>query len=213
MARFAATRPDLIPAVGISLDASTESWGAPPFCDAAWQAGLEALSRDSSRTDERLTRLAQVPRPARYDSLLEGGLLAAYDSAVARVAAQRGAALRADVRRLRLPRVLLLALVVYRSPADWFTRSLVQGMSTPSTPALVFSSDPGGRVLLDSGDSSSVLHVVRLEAPVVFAGDALRLSRAVFRANDGFWLGPSEVLLAGPSDSLARLVRRLGKDR
>jgi hypothetical protein len=35
----------------------------------------------------------------------------------------------------------------------------------------------------------------------------------VFRANDGFWLGPSEVLLAGPSDSLARLVRRLGKDR
>jgi hypothetical protein len=211
LARFAATRTDLIPAVGISLDASTESWSAPPFCDAAWLAGLEAMSRDSSRTDARLIRLTQVPRPARYDSLLEGGLLAAYDSAVARVAAQRGASLRADVRRQR--RGLLLAVVVYRSPADWFTRSLVQGMSTPGTPALVFSSDPGGRVLLDSGDSSSVLHVLRLEAPVVFAGDAVRLSRAVFRANDGFWLGPSEVLLAGPSDSLARLVRRLGKDR
>lgn len=211
LARFASNRSDLIPAVGIHLDASTESWAAPPFCDAAWQAGIVALFPDSAGTRERLARLAAVPRASRYDSLLEGGLLAAYDSAVARVANQRGAALRADVRRIR--RGLLLAVVVDRSPTDWFTRSLVQGMSTPSTPALVFSTDPLGRDLLDTGDSSTVLHVLRLGANVVFESGAARLSRAVFQQHDGFWLGPSETLMAGPSDSLAKLVRRLTKER
>ena len=211
LARFAANRSELIPAVGLFLDASTEPWGAPPFCDAAWEAGIGALAPDSTRTRERLARLVAVPRADRYDSLLEGGLLAAYDSAVARVANQRGAALRADVRRIR--RGLLLALVVNRSPSDWFTRSLVQGMSAPGTPALVFSPDPAARELLDTGDSSAVLHVLRLDADVVFAGGASRLSRTVFPQHDGFWLGPSEFLLAGPSDSLAKLVRRLAKDR
>jgi len=103
--------------------------------------------------------------------------------------------------------------VVNRSPSDWFTRSLVQGMSTPATPALVFSPDPTGRELFDTGDSTTVLHVLRLDADVVFAGGTSRLSRAVFQQHDGFWLGPSEFLLAGPSDSLAKLVRRLAKER
>ncbi len=211
LARLASSRTELIPAVGVSLDASTEAWGAPPFCDAAWQAGIGAVSPDSTRTPERLARLRAVPRAVRYDSLLEGGLLAAYDSAVASVASQRGAALRADVRRIR--RGLLLALVVNRSPTDWFTRSLVRGMSTPATPALVFSPNPAGRDLLNVGDSATVLHVLQLDPEVVFEAGATRLSRAVFQQHDGFWLGPSEALLAGPSDSLAKLVRRLTKDR
>lgn len=210
LARFAATRTELIPAVGLSLDATTESWGAPPFCDAAWQAGLGALPSDSSRPRDRRARLAAVPRAARYDSLLEGGLLAAYDSAVARVVSQRAAALRADVRRIR--RGLLLALVLERSPTDWFTRSLVLGMSTPDSPALVLSTDPGGRALLNTGDTATVLHVLRLDAVVVLAGGAARLGHMVFQEHDGFWLGPAEALLAGSSDSLARLVRRIVKE-
>ena len=210
LARFAANRTDLIPAVGVALDSVTESWGAPPFCDAAWQAGLAALRPDSSLPRDRLARLVAVPRAARYDSLLEAGLLAAYDSAVARVVIQRATALRADVRRIR--RGLQLALVLERSPTDWFTRSLVQGMATPETPALVFSPGPGDRALLNTGDTTTVLHMLRLDPATVFAGGATRLGREVFQDHDGFWLGPAETLLAGPSDSLARLVRRIVKE-
>ncbi len=211
LARFSTTHTDLIPAVGLVLDETTESWGTAPFCDAAWQAGLAALPRDPSRPRNRLARLAAVPRAARYDSLLEGGLLAAYDSAVARVVIQRAASLRADVRRIR--RGLLLALVLDRSPADWFTRSLVLGMSTSDVPNIVFSPDPGARALLTSGDTATVLHVIRLDPVLVLAGGPARLGHAVFQGHDGFWLGPAESLLMEPGDSLARLVRRLTKER
>jgi hypothetical protein len=211
LARLAAEHRDLIPAVGISLDESTRGWGAPPFCDDAWQAGLSALMRDSTLTRERSTRLKDVPIAARYDSLLEGGLLAAYDSAVAGVVLQRAANIRSDLRRLR--RDLLFAVVLDRSPADWFTLGLVRGVSTPETPTLVFSPDPRARALLGSGGATNVLHILRLDPSVVLDGDAPRLSHAVFGAQTGFWLGPAESLLAGPSDSLARLVRRLTKER
>jgi hypothetical protein len=211
LARFAATRTELIPAVGLSLDRTTEGWGAPPFCDAAWQAGLGALPRDPTRPRNRLSRLAAVPRAARYDSLLEGGLIAAFDSAVARVVTQRAAALRADVRRIR--RSVLLALVMDRSPTDWFTRSLVLGMSTPDAPVLVFSPDPGARALLNTGDTAMVLHIIRLDPGLVMKAGAARLGQTVFQDHEGFWLGPAEALLAGPSDSLAQLVRRLAKER
>ena len=209
LARFAATRTELIPAVGLSLDRTTEGWGAPPFCDAAWQAGLGALPRDPSRPRDRLARLAAVPREARYDSLLEGGLIAAYDSAVARVVMQRAAALRGDARRSR--RGMLLALAMDRSPTDWFTRSLVRGMSTPDVPTLVFSTDPDARALLNAGDTAMVLHVIRLDPGIVMETGAAQLSQSVFQDHAGFWLGPAEALLAEPSDSLARLVRRLAK--
>jgi hypothetical protein len=211
LARFAATRAELIPAVGIALDATTEPWGMPAFCDAAWQAGLAALAPDSARPPNRFARLLAVPPAARYDSLLEGGLLAAYDTALARLVTQRAAALRADVRRIR--RGLLMALVMERSPTDWFTRSLVRGLATRESPALVFSPDPGGRALLNTGDTATVLHVLRLDPLVVLQGRVSGLGRAVFQGHEGFWLGPAEALLAGSSDSLARLVRRLVKER
>ncbi len=211
LARLAAEHRDLIPAVGISLDETTRGWGAPPFCDEAWRAGLSALMRDSTLTRERSARLQDVPIAARYDSLLEGGLLAAYDSAVASVVLQRAAGIRSDLRRVR--RELLFAVVLDRSPADWFTLSLVRGVSTPETPTLVFSPDPRARELLGTGGASNVLHVLRLDPSVVLDGEAPRLAHAVFSAQAGFWLGPAESLLTGASDSLARLVRRLTKER
>lgn len=210
LARLAAAHRDLIPAVGLSLDETTRSWSSPPFCDAAWQAALGALVGDSTLPRERSAWLKNVPLEARYDSLLDGGLLAAYDSAVAGAVVQRASALRADLRRAR--RDLLFAVVLDRSPADWFTLSLLQGLSNPGLPALVFSTDPRARARLAPSGSASVLHVLRLDPTAVLEGGA-GISRALLREQEGFWLGPAESLLAGPSDSLARLVRRIGKER
>ncbi|MGE5743650.1 MAG: hypothetical protein ACM368_06935 [Gemmatimonadota bacterium] len=210
LARLAASHRDLIPAVGLSFDETTRNWSAPPFCDAAWQAALAALVRDSTLSRERSTWLKDVPLEARYDSLLDGGVLAAYDSAVAGVVVQRAAALSADLRRAR--RDLLFAVVLDRSPDDWFTRSLIQGMSNPGAPVLVFSSDPRARARLAPSGAASALHMLRLDAVALLEGGA-GPSRDLMREQDGFWLGPAESLLAGPSDSLARLVRRIGKER
>jgi hypothetical protein len=208
LAHLAASHHDLIPAVGLLLDETTRSWSSTPFCDAAWQAGLASLVRDSTLSRDRSAWLKDVPLGARYDSLLDGGLLAAYDSAVAGVVVQRASALRADLRRAR--RDLLFAVLLDRSPTDWFTLSLVQGMSNPASPALVFSSDPRARVRL-APSGASTLHVLRLDPITVLEGGT-GFSSALLRDQDGFWLGPAESLLAGSSDSLARLVRRIGKE-
>jgi hypothetical protein len=211
LARLASEHRDLIPAVGIGFDETTQGWGSPPLCDDAWKAGLAILLTDSALTRERSARLQDVPLVARYDSLLEGGLLAAYDTAVTQVVLRRAATLRADLRRAR--RDLLFAVVLDRSPADWFTLGLVRGVSTAETPTLVFSPDPRARALLGTGGAVNVLPVLRLDASVVLEGPAPRLAHTVFSAQGGFWLGPAEALLTGASDSLARLVRRLTKDR
>jgi len=206
LSRFAASRSDLIPAVGIELDETTRSWSGMPFCDAAWQAGIAALPKQPALTKARLTALAAVPLVARYDTLLESGLLAEYDSAVSHAVEQRAAAIAQDTRRQR--RDLLVAVLVPRSPDDWFTRSLVHGLSTPSSPAIVLSPDPRARQFL-----GMVLHALRLDPIQLSAGGPSRLSPLVFREQDGFWLGPAESVFVGASDSLARLVRRLSKER
>ena len=206
LSRFAASRTELIPAVGIELDETTRPWGAMPFCNAAWQAGLAALQKHASLTRARLTTLAAVPLDVRYDSLLENGLLAAYDSAVSRMVEQRAAAVATDARRQR--RDLLLAVVVPRSPDDWFTRSLVRGLTASATPALVLSPDSRARQIL-----GTVLHAIRLDPAQLSAGGTGRLGSLLFREQDGFWMGPAESVFVGPSDSLARLIRRLSKER
>ena len=206
LSRFAASRTELIPAVGIKLDETTRPWSGMPFCDAAWQAGLAALQKHPSLTRARLTALAAVPLGVRYDSLLENGLLAAYDSAVSRTVEQRAAAVATDARRQR--RDLLLAVVVPRSPDDWFTRSLVRGFTAPTTPALVLSPDARARQML-----GTVLHAIRLDPAQLSAGGTGRLGSVLFREQDGFWIGPAESVFVGPSDSLARLIRRLSKER
>jgi len=211
LARLAARHPELIPAVGFGFDETTRGWGGAAFCDGTWQAGLGALPRGSTLTRQRLARLTAVPLAARYDSLLDGGLLAAYDSGVTRVVVQRAMALRADLRRIR--RDLLFAVVLDRSPTDWFTRSLVRGLSAPGTPVLLFSPDRRAREVLEAAGDVNLLHAMRLDPAELLSGEVARLGHAVFHDQDGFWLGPAEALLAGPSDSLARQVRRLTKER
>jgi hypothetical protein len=213
LARFAVSHTELIPAVGIELDETTRPWIPMPFCDAAWQAGLASLPRDSTLPRARLARLAAVPLAARYDSLLESGLLAAYDAGVSRVVRQRAAAVAQDVRRQR--RDLMLAVLVPRSPGDWFTRSLVDGLASPNAPTLVMSPDPRARQLLATAGATGsgvILHAIRLDPALLSAGAVGRLAPAVFHGQDGFWLGPAESLFVGPSDSLVRLVRRLSKE-
>lgn len=211
LARLAARNTELIPAVGFGLDETTRSWSGFPFCDGSWQLGLGALSRDAALTRQRLARLTAVPIAARYDSLLEGGLLAAYDSGVTRVVEQRAAALRADLRRIR--RDLPFAVVLDRSPTDWFTRSLVRGLAAPGTPVLLFSPDRRAREVLEAAGDVNLLHAIRLDPAELLSGGVARLSNSVFHDQDGFWLGPAEAVLIGPSDSLARQVRRLTKQR
>jgi hypothetical protein len=211
LARLASEHHDLIPAVGITLDETTPGWGSPPLCDDAWTAGLAALLSDSALTRERAVWLQRVPLAARYDSLLEGGLLAAYDTAVTTVVLQRATALRTDLRRAR--RDLLFAVVLDRSPTDWFTLGLVRGLSTPELPTLVFSPEPRARALLGTGGAVNVLHVLRLDPSVLLEAPPPQLARTVFGAQGGFWLGPAEALLSARGDSLARRVRRFTKDR
>jgi hypothetical protein len=76
----------------------------------------------------------------------------------------------------------------------------------------VFFPSPA-RALLNEGDTAMVLHVLRLDAGLIMEAGVARLGQTVFPNHEGFWLGPAEVLLAGPSDSLARLVRRIEKER
>lgn len=206
LSRFAASRSELIPAVGIELDETTRLWSGMPFCDAAWQAGIASLPKSPALTRARLTALAAVPLEARYDSLLESGLLAAYDSGLSRVVEQRATAVATDARRQR--RDLLLAVVVPRSPDDWFTRSLVRGFTAPNSPALVLSTDARARHVL-----GMVLHAIRLDPAQLSAAAPARLNPLLFREQDGFWMGPAESVFVGPSDSLARLIRRLSKER
>jgi hypothetical protein len=211
LARLAARHIDLIPAIGFGLDETTRRWSGPAFCDATWEAGLGALARNSIVSRQRVARLTAVPLAARYDSLLDGGLLAAYDSAVTQVVVQRAAALRADLSRIR--RTLLFAIVLDRSPTDWFTRSLVRGLSTPGTPVVLFSPDRRAREMLEAMGEVNLVHAIRLDPDVLLSGGEGGLSHAVFNDQDGFWLGPAESLFAGPSDSLARQARRLTKER
>jgi hypothetical protein len=211
LARLAATYPDLIPAVGLRLDEATRGWAGPMVCDAAWEVGLAALTRDSVLSPLHRAHLASVPLAARYDSLLDAGVLAPYDSGVADIVRRRAITLRNEVRRIH--RRVLLAVVLDRSPGDWFTTSLVRGLSNDDAPVLVFSPDPLAREELAMGGPANVVHAIRLDPTVLASIPVDRLAAAVFHEQGGFWLGPAETTLAGPGDRLARQIRQLSQAR
>jgi hypothetical protein len=202
LARLAQQHTDLIPGLGIDLDETTRPWATPTFCDAAWHAALVVLVRDTVILGARARGLDSVPLASRYDSLLEGGLLAQYNGALARAVTERAAALRADARRIR--RDLLFAVVASRSPDDWFSASLLRGLAgpAPEPPLVLLSPQPRPDALADI----NLVNAVQLD-PL-----ALPSPRAVWHATDGFWLGPAERLPLG-NDSIGRAIRRLALPR
>src|SRR6185503_1756894 len=89
---------DLVAGVALDLDVAKGGYGAAGFCDATYREGVRALGGDSAET----ARLLALPAAggARYDALMERGLLGRYEEALMDLVAQRAATLRGELRRL-----------------------------------------------------------------------------------------------------------------
>jgi hypothetical protein len=208
VARLAAAKPELVPAV--VLDLSLPGGGytmGHDYCDATYGAALAAMGLDGPRA----ATLAAVPLAARYDSLLNGGLLHAYYGALERLVAARAAVLRRDTRALAPG--LVLGLKSAAAPADWITLGLLQGLSGNGPPLILWTREPDGRALAGvyRRRGVAVVHATALAPAAVGTGAWPRLHDAVFRDNDGFWVPDEPGALGPPTDSLARLIRRLSR--
>ena len=202
---------DLVAGVAVDLDVPNDGYAAAGFCDASYREGLSALELDSADAG----RLAVLPASARYDALLEAGLLGRYEAALEGLVAQRAAALRAEVRRLNPD--LRFAFRSARVPTDWFSLGLLRGFSAPDAPVLLWTREPRVRDLLAQYRARGIfaLSGVGLTPERVPASEWPRLRRLAFAEHDGFWLswaapeGPP--LKAVRADSLGRLIRRLAR--
>lgn len=225
LARLAAERADVIPAIALDLGASSPEAVASPgmgwdFCDATYRAGLAALGKDSAWT----ARFAALPVAARYDSLLEAGLLGAYFGALEDLVAERAGAIRAEVRRIRPD--LLFAFRLAQPAADWFSLGILRGFSGPpaDAPLLVWSHEVRARDLLAAYRRRGIhaIHAIGLSPRQIPPSAWPRLRRAVFGESDGFWIPAAAERIpdaprspGGPlsADSLGRLIRRLSQER
>jgi hypothetical protein len=207
LARLGGGRGDPVAGVALDLDVPDGGYAARGFCDATYHEGLRALGHDSAET----ARLAALPPAARYDTLLERGLLGRYDEALERLVAQRAAGLRADLWRLN-PDLRF----VFRSaqlPSDWFSIGLLRGFSTADAPVSLWTRERRVREPLAHYRVRGlfVLSAVGL-TPARFApADWARLQRLAFGEHDGFWLPWSDVTRPLNADSLGRLIRRLAR--
>ncbi len=213
-ARLAAAHRDLIPALVIDLGATpsaTRRFDA--YCDPDYHAGLDRLVHAGLIDTGRAARLGALAPAARYDSLLDGGVLAAYDAALEQVVADRAAALRGEVQRIRPG--LAFAIRADAAPTDWFGLGLLRGLSQPGAPVLLFSREIRMRdvVARYQERDANVISVLELDPGRLPPGGWNRLRRAVFDENDGFWLGGASALAggAGGGDSVGRQLRRLIK--
>jgi hypothetical protein len=208
VARLAGANPELVPAV--VLDLSLPGGGytmGHDYCDATYRAALAAMGLDSARA----AALAVAPIEARYDSLLDAGLLQAYYSTLEGLVAARAQALRREARALAPG--LLFGLRSAAAPANWFTLGLLQGLSGDGPPVILWTREPDGRALAARYGQRgiSVVHATALPAGALGVGASARLRGAVFRDNDGFWL-PGEAEPPGArTDSVARIIRRLSR--
>src|SRR3989442_14659472 len=87
-----------------------------------------------------------LPVSERYRTLREAGLLTQYYQALEDQVAERGAALRDRVLKLR--RELYFAFRFSHAPADWFSLGLLRGFSLPARPPLLFTPERSTRELL-----------------------------------------------------------------
>jgi hypothetical protein len=194
LARLGGARPDLIAGVALDLDTAASRHRGTGFCDADYRTGLIALGLDPEETE----RLVALPPVARYDTLLERGLLARYYEVLGSAVAERAVTLRSELRRLHPD--LRFAFRAADAPRDWFSLALLRGFSTREAPVLLWTREqhyhPAG---------IAVLSAIGLDPTLVPAGEWSRLRPLVFGENDGFWLSRAA------SDSVGRLIRRLAK--
>ena len=202
---------DLVSGVALDLDVPQDGYAAAGFCDATYREGLSALNLDSAAAD----RLAALPAVggARYDALLEAGLLGRYEAALEDLVAERAAALRAEVRRLN-PDVRF-AFRSARVPMDWFSLGLLRGLSAPDAPVLLWTREPHVRDVLGQYRARGIfaLSGLGLVPERIATGDWPRLRRAAFAEHDGFWVSWTDAPASKTvrADSLGRLIRRLAR--
>jgi hypothetical protein len=198
-------RSEIIAGVALDLDAPRGGYAGAGFCDATYREGLRALGTDSAETE----RLTALPPAARYDTLLERGLVGRYYEGLERLVAQRAAAIRADVRRLN-PEARF-AFRAAQVPSDWFSLGLLRGFSAPDAPVLLWTRERRIRQPLARYRDRGIvaLSALGLAPERVAAADWPRLRRLAFLEHDGFWLPLPPALQR--SDSVGRLIRRLAR--
>ena len=204
MSRLGGARPDVIGGIALDLDSAMTLYRGSGFCDADYRLGLRGLGLDSAATE----RLVAVPPAARYDTLLERGLLGAYYEGLETAVAERAIVLRSELRRLH-PDVRF-AFHASDAPTDWFTLGLLRGFSSADAPVLLWLKEPrGGRGLLRHYRAQGVyaLSALGLEPDrALFApSDWQRLRYAAFSDHAGFWLD------GAATDSVGRVIRRFTK--
>jgi hypothetical protein len=203
LTKLGGARPELIGGIALDLDSAMTLYNGSGFCDADYRVGLAALGLD--RADQE--RLAALPAPVRYDTLLERGWLDAYFEGLAAAVAERAAALRGELHRFHPD--LRFAFHASTIPADWFSLGLLRGFSTPETPVLLWLRERRGRALLRRYQQRHIyaLSALGLEPDrATFAPAASgRLRFATFSEHAGFWLDHAA------TDSLGRVIRRFTK--
>ena len=202
---------DLVAGVALDLDVAKGGYGAAGFCDATYREGVRALGGDSAET----ARLLALPAAggARYDALMERGLLGRYEEALMDLVAQRAATLRGELRRLNPE--LTFAFRSAQLPTDWFSLGLLRGFSGGETPVYLWTREPRVRDLLAHYRARGIfaLSAVGLAPERVSTGDWPRLRRAAFVEHSGFWVpwGDAPGFRTAQADSLGRLIRRLAR--
>src|SRR5205814_8356494 len=129
-----------------------------------------------------------VPVSERYGTLREAGLLAQYYQALEDQVAERGAALRDRVLKLR--RDLYFAFRFSHAPADWFSLGLLRGFAMPDRPLLLFTPEAQTRdvlALLRARELNAV-QAVELAPALLRTGDWAGLKGRVLGDEEGFGL-------------------------
>jgi hypothetical protein len=204
LTRVGGARPDVIAGVALDLDSAMTLYRGSGFCDADYRVGLAALGLDRDATD----RLAALPPPERYDTLLERGWLGRYVDALQAAVTERAIVLRGELRRLHPE--LRFAFHATETPADWFSLGLLRGFSAPDAPVLLWlrerGTGGGGSSLLRRYQERQIYALSALGLEPVretfAASESARLRSRVFHDNAGFWLD------GAASDSLGRVIRR-----
>ena len=169
VARMAAEQHDLVAGIVLELP----SYGmASGFSEPTFRVGLEGVPGDSAWKAALFT----VPAPARFDSLLERGRLAAFYAALERAVAQRAGVLRSDLRRIAPGRSF--GIRVSRSTLDWFTQGMIQGLGDSAAAVWIFTDESGS-----APARGAVIPIMRLTPAHVRAAAGGRLA-----TDGGFWL-------------------------